>query len=195
MRYEVVTAPAGTVLTLAELKAHLRIDSVSTEDGVLGEYLAAATERAENETGQCLLPRSLRAVGESFPSQRYLDLERGPVRAITSVQYLDAAGTLQTMASTDYTLDASFYPYAARVCLVNGKDWPAATDGPRAVRVTYDAGFANAASIPRAFLQAIRFLAGHFYENRQEAVTGTIASQVPQAFEHLLTAHQSFYFR
>lgn len=61
-----LTPPAGEPLTLAEVKAHLRLDG-SAEDGLLSGLIAAARTHLERETGLALMTGSFRLYLDDWP--------------------------------------------------------------------------------------------------------------------------------
>ncbi len=65
-----LTPPVGEPLTLAETKAHLRIDS-SAEDDLLASLIRTAREHLERETGLCAdLARTFRLYLDDWPQSR-----------------------------------------------------------------------------------------------------------------------------
>lgn len=54
MTYAQTTPPSAEPLTLAEVKAHLRLDG-SDEDALLASLISTAREHLERETGLCLI--------------------------------------------------------------------------------------------------------------------------------------------
>jgi len=64
--------------------------------------------------------------------------------------------------------------------------------------VTFSTGYALdtpeavLADVPKAIVAAINLLVGHWYENREEVITGLTASTVPGTVERLLTAYRIY---
>ena len=111
-------------------------------------------------------------------------LPRPPLVSITSITYKDTAGATQTFSNTNYLVLTDDEP--GRIALKYGKEWPDTYADAGAVVVTYAAGYADAASVPDPIKQAIRFLVGHFYENREAVNVGNIITATPMAVESLL---------
>ena len=184
MSLVLVTGPASEPVTLAELRAHCRVDGTD-EDTLLAIYLAAARRRIEEETGRALLPQTWRQRLTIWPGSDPIPLGRTPLRSIASVAYTDSAGDAQTLAAdTGYRLDADGEP--PRLWPVDGEAWPAVTEGPAAFTVVFSAGYADAASVPEPLKQAVLLLAGHAFSNREAVVTGTIATELPLSVAWLL---------
>ena len=183
-----VTAPTALPVTLAECKAQARVID-SEEDALLTSMMWAATEDAEHLMGRAVMPQSWQLTLDSFfdpsvytdPVPITIDLIRGPtvttgsvplnlarptVTAVTSVKYVDPAGTLQTMLSTAYQLAAA-NDYGARLVPAYGTTWPATRAQPEAVQVVFVCGYADAASVPELIKQWIRMRVAALYENRE----------------------------
>jgi uncharacterized phiE125 gp8 family phage protein len=100
---------------------------------------------------------------DAFPDGP-IELPRTPVTGITSIKYLDAAGTLQTLDPSLYTLDdySSQQHWAVPAF---GTTWPGTLDAANAVKVRFAAG---AAAIPGAVRSALLLIVGHLDTNRSE---------------------------
>ena len=93
------------------------------------------------------------------------------------------------MGFFNYIVDADSMP--ARVTLAYGKYFPDFTPYPvSSVRIRYTAGYKTGGpdclKIPEEIKQALKLLIGHFYENRESVVVGTVANKVPFSVEALL---------
>lgn len=177
-----VTAPPDPVLSAAQLRQHCRIDEQG-EDGLLAEYIAAATEAVALHTGRAVGVTGYALTLDAFPAgagEIWLPYPR--LVSLDAVTYLDQAGDEQTLSPlTDLQVDAAGEP--ARVRPLPNASWPATQrDRLQAVTVAYTAG----SSIVRpAVRQAIRLLAATWYEQR-ESVTEAALSQLPDGLQRLL---------
>ena len=172
-------------VTLAEVKEHLRIDGTD-DDATLTAYLAAACEYIETATRQQLINRDWLLTLDTFPAERFIKLPKPPLSDVESIQYTDATGTNKTLDAGRYTVDLTARP--GRIVLRPGQSWPA-TDGSAAnVRVSFTAGYGLAEDVPDLLLQAVKFMTGHYYENREGAIDRTI-STVPLAVESIVNMH------
>jgi uncharacterized phiE125 gp8 family phage protein len=158
-------AAAGTQpVTLAEAKAHLRVDTTD-EDALITAFIVAATEMAEQHTGRALMTQTWDMTLDKFPDA--LELTRTPVQTITSVTYYDTAGALQTLAAPGYVLDAADGDDYAHITPAYGSEWPATRDQVNAVSVRYVAGYANAAAVPESIKAWIKLQVSALFENRE----------------------------
>lgn len=182
MAVEVVTAPATFPVSTSEAKAHLRVTH-SDEDTYIGTLIQAATKYIEQYTGRSFEERTLRLYLDKFSPS--IQLPRGPVTAVTSVQYIDTDGVLQTVASSVYTTDLISDPQW--IVRLQDEVWPTTQDVINAVRVNYTAGETSPADIKHAVL----LLVGKWYDKRED---GSSMSGLPANHEvfHLLENHRSF---
>lgn len=150
-----VTAPSGDVVTLAEVKAHLRIDT-SDEDAYLTSLTAAAVDYVENITSRFLLSQTWDVFFDRFPSGDLFVERMAPSTALVQVRYFDSADVEQTMSTDDYHVDL----LGDRVRVEPDSAWPSTKDKPNAVAVRVTAGYADAAAIPDQLKHAVLFTVG-----------------------------------
>lgn len=160
-----VEPPVEGVVTLAEVKDHLRITGTA-EDTYLTAILAAATEVAEQITRRQLAPATFELHLDRFPAGP-IDLPLPPLQSVESVTYTDPDGVEQTFAEFEAdTVGGSVAP-------AYGVYWPATRAVPNAVRVRFKAGYL-AGECPFSIRAAILLLVGALYENREAYHTGKL---------------------
>jgi len=142
MALKLITAPSALAVSLADVKAQLRIDGAA-HDATLTAYIDAATKVAEHETGRRFITQTWEAVFDAFPCGA-VELGLPPVQSIVSVKYLDAAGAEQTLSGAAYVLDADQLP--GYVLPAADADWPSTADSVNAVRVRFLVGYGAAAT-------------------------------------------------
>src|SRR6056297_1708873 len=185
-----VSGPAVPLLSLAEAKAHCRVD-FADDDDLLTAYVQAATDMVDaewGELGRALVTQRWRTVMPAFPASGHFDLTPPPVKQITSITYYDADNAEQTLDSNVYrlTVNGEF----AGVDLVAGETWPATYARDDAVSVEFDAGYGDAASdVPEGIRLAARLMVGHWYENRM-AVTEKSMATLPMGVRALLNKYR-----
>ena len=159
------TAPASTPVTLAEAKAHLRVD-VSDDDALITTMIESATDMAEQATGRALISQTWDLNLDAFPTE--IELAPVPIVSVSSFTYTDTNGATQTLSSgPDYVLDTTGDHGPARIVPAYGKTWPETRDQINAVTIRFVAGYANAAAVPAAIKSWILLQVGAMYENRQ----------------------------
>lgn len=189
-RLACVTAPTAQPVTLAEAKLHLRVD-FDDDDDLISSLIVAATQRFDGRDGVgfWLMPQVWRLSLDAFPPWQ-IDLPGLPVRSIVSITYVDGDGTTQTLAAENYRFDAERYP--VRVTPAYGLAWPLARAIDGAVKVTFNAGHADAASIPDRIKAGIKLTLGHWYRNRESVAAGKMA-ELPEAVAAIVSAYRAGY--
>ena len=154
-----VITPAANILTLAQMRLHIRlIGDPHPEDALLLSSLAAAVQYAEHYTGRSIGVQTLELALDAFPTGA-IDLQQGPVLSITSIKYLNEIGVELTLLPAAYTLD----DYSLQNRVVGLAEWPATGAFANAVKVRYQAG-----SILPAVQAALLLAVADMYENREQ---------------------------
>lgn len=168
MALKLITPASALAVSLAEAKLHLRVTG-SAEDALIEALVVAATEMAEQATGTAIMPQTWALTLDAFPGS--FELKLPPVASVSSIQYFDADGVLQTLGSALYTLDAAADQAPAYVVPAYGTSWPATRNQVNAVTLQFVAGYANAAAVPDSIKAWIKLQVGAMYENRQASGT------------------------
>lgn len=194
MGLSVVTGPTFDPLTLAEVKDHLRVDE-SEEDGLIAGYILAARRFAEGDTRRVFATQTLdytldwnwSVVSLDGWCSQQIDLPVSPVQSVTSVKYIDAGGSLQTLSPTQYVtrIDTTI----ATVTPIYGVTWPATLWVPAAVTVRFVAGW-DFKDFPDDLRVAMLMLVAHWYEHRETVNVGNIVNELPFATEALLSGYR-----
>lgn len=176
-------APTEEPVTIDEAKAQTRLDEA--DDASLLEGMIAAGRRyVETLTRRQLVTATFTLKLDAFPSGSTIRLPRPPTQSVSSITYIDTGGDLQTLATSVYDVDTDSEP--ARVSLAYNQVWPATRDQDNAVTLTFINGYGAASAVPDTFKQAIRLLVGHWWENRESIVIGTIVAELKDAVESLI---------
>lgn len=185
-----VVSPTIDPVSIAEARAHCRIDD-DADDGLVAGYIMAARSYIEQVSGLSLISQTWEMTLEEFPDDDCIYLPRNPVLSITSIQYYDAANALQTLSASTYEIDTAQVP--AEIELANGATWPATYERTAAVVVRFVAGYGAApGSIPEPIRLAILLLVGHFYANREQVTLGAglTATQLPFGVDALIAPYR-----
>lgn len=178
-RPTISVSAASEAITLAEAKKQCELSQTDTaHDDHLRLLIQAAREQWEHDTDTCMISQTLYVNADCFGSK--IPLPKRPISSITSIQYYDNANALQTLASSVYVLN----PSTREVDLKYLQDWPLTVERWDAVKITYVAGYTNAASVPAIHKQAMRFLIGKYFENRDLMVNDM--SYTDRAYEALV---------
>lgn len=114
-----------------------------------------------------------------------ITLSRRPVQSITSVQYYDQTGTLQTLDPALWQADLNSRP--VRIQSTWPSPWPI-TQHHRmgAVLVTYVAGYTSIALVPKSLVIAVMNLAKHSYDNRSVTAGEKYPRTVPYQIDEMI---------
>jgi uncharacterized phiE125 gp8 family phage protein len=183
MAFVRTTDSAVEPISLAEAKAHLRVDT-DDEDTLIGSYIKAARHVVENISGNALVNQTWKYYADNFWFGDLL-LYPTPLSSITSITYTDGDGATQTAASSIYLADTTTTP--GRVRLKYNQLWPVARQQPQSVIVTFVAGHGAAgANVPECARQAVRYLVSHQFENREPVLIGTISKPLEMTIQAML---------
>lgn len=185
MSLTLVTPPTLWPVTLAEAKQQCRV-SHDDENGLIEAYIKAATNHVERILDLSLMERTWRLTLDTFSDA--IELPRGPVQSVTSVQYVDEDGATQTFSSDDYTTD--LLGTRQWVVLNSDASWPTILDAVNAVSVTYVAGFDELPDTFADLKAAILLLVAHWFENRSAVVVGNTPTELPLAVDALMHSHR-----
>lgn len=164
MPLQLINPPESEPVSLAEAKLHLRVDG-DEDDSLIESLIASARQTAEMLTGRQLVTARWKYVLDQFPCTM-LWLPKSPLQSVISIEYLDQAGFWQTLADTEYIVDAACEP--ARIAPSFGKQWPLSLSQIGAVAVTFDAGYGAAIQVPEGIKGWIKLRVGSLYAHREE---------------------------
>ncbi len=180
MPFELTTPPGIEPVTLAEAKAHLRVEHTA-DDSVIPEIITAARSWIEDLTATALITQTWRMSIDAWP-ETSVTLAPTPVQSVSSVKIFATDGTATTLATAAY--DLLSVGRSARLIRTSGAVWPAPTRAQGGVEITFVAGYGAAASdVPRPLRQALLMCVAHLYENRELVGEG---APLPMGVEALL---------
>ncbi|MBF0358866.1 MAG: hypothetical protein HQL70_09680 [Magnetococcales bacterium] len=177
------TAPTVTPVTLAEAKAHLRVDS-AVEDEPITTSILAATGYIDGEDGwlgRSIVTQVWKMMLPGFGSVIRLPLP--PIQSVDSIKYVDLDGASQTLATDQYALTDREVRPAYNV------SWPSTRVQPDAVTVTFTAGYGLAEDVPAAIKAAILLHIGSLYQVRESHVIGDVI-EPPFGYSALLASYR-----
>lgn len=193
MALRLITPPAVEPVTLAEAKAHLRVDH-TTDDAWIAALTSAARDDCERWTGRAFVTQTWELVIDEFPEEE-IQIPLPPLQSVVSVKYDDGDGVEQTIASTEYVVDDVSEPGWVVPAIAG---WPSTFDGINAVRVQFVAGYAPgtdspvdlALNVPASIKASILLRLGQLYEHREDVVVGSTAIALPNGVEYLLRMYR-----
>lgn len=168
-------APSAVVISVQEMKRHLRVDD-SFEEADIERWTLSAMGAVEKYTQRLLTPRTVTMRLPGLPSgRRPVELFGGVVASVTSV-------TIAAEPFTDFEVvgdsPALMFPDA---------DWPVLQDmGGLPVTIVYVAGFA---AVPADLAAAVKLICGSLYRDRENSAMGAQANVSVDA-QYLMRPHR-----
>ena len=190
MGYQLITAPIAEPLSLAEVKAHLRVD-IADDDALITLLIVAARQYCEQATARSLVTQQWALVMDGFyaTGSQVISLERGPVQSIDSIAYLDMGGVQQVMPATDYAADLT--GMLARITPRFGKIWPITLPQIGTAAINFTAGFGAPVAVPEGLKSWMKLRIGSLYRNREAVLVDGRIDVVPLPFiDSLLDAYR-----
>ena len=178
MSLTLLSPPAAEPVTLSEVKTHLRVTH-SDEDALISGVLVAAVRAIEARGGLALMPQAWRLTLDAAPEET-LFLPLSPVSALDAVAVIDGEGAPQEVSVSLY--DAALGAHAR---IRPAGPWPLPAPVIDGVRIDFTAGYADADAVPELLKQAVKILAGYFYETREAAGEARVYT-MPQSIDALI---------
>lgn len=174
---ELVATPAKEPLEIDQVRdKHIRVISDADEAEYIQGLIAAGRFHAEWFTRRKLITQTWRLWLDHFPRHQ-IDLPFSPLQSLTSIQYVDSGGTLQTWASTKYKLSppASTGPFEnpkrSRIRPAFGEVWPDARHEIDAIQIQYVCGYGDdGKDVPAPILHGIKMVAAELYVHRKNSL-------------------------
>lgn len=189
MAVKVITPPTAEPITLAEVKANLRV-VLADDDADITRMIVAARQTAEGILNRTLMRQTLEMAVDYFPwpytnepSNPYgvIRLLAPPLGEVVSVKYVDPAGAQQTLDPSTYVVND--FPEPAEIAPAYGKAWPTTQLRRAAVVIRYTAGYATAADVPASIKQWMHMAVGTMYATRESNSDVQLYS-LPDGFMH-----------
>ena len=168
----ITVEPAEEPVTLAEASLFMRYTG-SLQNAVVTALIVAARKDVESWTNKTMVTTTY-----EYYTNRLCDeilIPTGTIQSpITSITYQDSADATQTLSSTLYKLDnKSIQNKVFRDPL---ESYPQVLEQPNAVKITFDAGFGAASTVPENLKTVIKMRVAELFEHRE---ANTTASRQP----------------
>lgn len=140
----VVAGPTEEPVTLAETKAHCRVDS-SDDDGLIAGYILAARNYVEGQIHRPICSRLYEFTADycwpKLCGYNRIVLPYPPLQAVRSVSYVDTSGVAQTLSASQYT--AMTNRPRGEIVPSYAATWPSVRTQVEAVTVRFIAGYTD----------------------------------------------------
>jgi uncharacterized phiE125 gp8 family phage protein len=209
-----ISGPSAPVLTVDEVRDHLRIDDC--DDPTLQNYIDAAVgmldPAAGGTLGRALRPQTweLRLPGfhgHGCHHHRHgpgsIALPYPPLISVVSLTYRDAAGADQVLEEgTDFVVVGKGTRGKCALLPISG--WPLATWAPESIRIRFQAGYPAPApaageqpqifeTLPSPIKGWLKLVIGTLYQNREAATPGRDAIvELPDYILQMITPYRVY---
>lgn len=180
-----LAGPAKEPVSLAQAKAHLRVDD-DADNGLVESLITSARIHLEAVTGRALIEQSWRLVRDDWPDNGIVTLPVGPVSAIDEIRTYDTSGNPLIIDVGTVLLDGQGVP--PRVVLAGARPSVRHRLG---VEIDFTAGYGTeAGDVPADLIQALLTLVAYWYENRDTVLVVGARGLIPSGFDRLIASYK-----
>lgn len=188
MALVLTSGPAIEPVTLAEAKAHLRIDG-SAEDTLILSLIITSRLHIEAALGLALITQSWSYFINAWPLAPELALPVRPVQSIAAVKLYAPDEAVTIVPADTYLLDSA--GARARLIRQGNLTWPLPSRTANGIEIAFVAGYGDAAAdVPAPIRQAILLLVTHWHEHREPVAIGVATAPVPTMVSELLQPYR-----
>ncbi len=187
MSLQMTSGPAIEPITLAEAKAHLRVDGTD-EDQLISSLILTSRLHIEAALGLALITQSWRLLLDKWPKTGEVRMPLRPLQAISDVKVYDTSGTPSQVSTGNYVADVTGNP--GRL-VATGLGLPIPGQKANGIEIAFTAGYGDAQTdVPAPIRQALLMLVAHWYEHRDPVEIGTPGVAIPAAVSRLLKPYR-----
>ena len=183
MALVMTSGPAVEPVSLAEAKAHLRVDGTA-EDVLIGSLILTSRLHVEASLSVALISQSWTLVLDKWPKGDTVEIPLSPLQAVPGLRVRNASGVGVTVPATSYLVDLASKPPRL---VWNNAVRPDPGQPANGIEIDLNAGFgASVASVPAPLKHAVLLLTAHWYEHRDPVEIGSGAERIPDAVTDLI---------
>lgn len=187
LRLSLAEPPAQLPASLAEAKAHLRVENDQTsDDAIIMGHLRAAVSLCEQVTGRALMTQTWVMGRDAWPeasarddrlwegirvgaqlggSAHVVDIPKPPLQAVIHVKTFDSADVETIWPASNYFVDTLSAP--GRLSARTGHRFPVPGRAANGIEIRFAAGYGDDMSdVPEPLRQGILRLTAHVFEHR-----------------------------
>jgi uncharacterized phiE125 gp8 family phage protein len=180
--------PSAEPISVAEAKAHCRVDS-DAEDTLIASLILAARMHIERSLDVALIEQSWSLYLDAWPDRHFVRLPLAPVVSLDAVRLYSPTDTNITLDPSLFFLDSA----GSRPRLVrrDAQAWPLPGRPANGIEIAFTAGYGPAADdVPMPIRLAIKMLVAHWYEAREPVLPGEDANALPLTVASLVAPYR-----
>lgn len=204
---KLLTPPTWTAVQVADLESHSRILATDANVGTIQGFLDTAQDYVETASKRKIAQQQWLMTMDEFPGRQVDDyrpptwrygifrLPFPPLISVDRVQYIDPTVSgaqpfpLTTLDPSQYMWDANTEP--GRLAPAPFVVWPVTNPlAFQAVQITFTVGYTSLANVPPGLIEAIKLLAAHLYEHREES-TLDVLQRIPIGIRAMISANSA----
>lgn len=135
MTTNLITPPSALPIVMADARLALKIEDTSL-DNIIAIWLNGIIDYAEHYMQRSIMTQTWQKCVDGF-DRTAIRLPYSPVKSVTSIKYLDANDTLQTVAPSSYWTKLG----DLESFVVTKAGWPTTSAAPNSVIIEYVAGY------------------------------------------------------
>ena len=191
------SAPAIEPVDLDDARQFARIDQAD-QDALVVSALAVARSYVEQATRRALISQTWDLKLDGFDDPEWVRngviiLPKPPLSSVTSITYVDTAGTTQTWSATEYQVVtyAGDFAQPGRIAEAYGYTYPSTRTQANSVTIRFVAGYGtDADDVPAGLKHAIKLLVMELLE--RGAPSGVVVPIAELQIRRLLAPYKVF---
>jgi len=190
MSLVLTSPPAQEPVSLADAKAHLRVDA-GDDDALITRLITAARSELERGLGRALISQSYTYYLDAWPGGFAVTLPVAPVQTIDQARIYALDDSFAILPPASYLLDGLGSP--PRLIRRGTLPWPVPLRPGNGIAIDFTCGHgAQPADVPAALRVALLILVAHWYEHRQltEPGGGGPATTLPEMVRDLISPYR-----
>lgn len=199
-----VSRLADSTLSLERVKQHLVLED-DDDDALVELYRDAAVEHVENVTRRTILMSRYRLRMDKF--SEVISARNPPIRAVESFTYHDKDGVKQSIDPSDLDINTDYewlklrhkdrWPDGDQIEIDVVAGYGAHSSNDSGFPYTFPIVFAEIGDgenypLPKPLELATLLLTAHWYENREDSITGVNITKIPHGVESLIFKYRNY---
>ena len=172
--------PTTLPVPLDEVKDYCYI-SGKDDDSMIQRLIFQAADFLESRYKCSLMTSTWVLYADGWQDPRYtiagaIQLARPPFGSVSSITYLDSAGSSQTLAASQYRVAAN--GIYARITPAKNVSWPTTYGVTADVQITHTAGYSSQGDLPYVCRQAVKDYCDSVFNRRSQGLQPEVLAQL-----------------